>query len=392
MRQRGHHVAVAANAYFQPLIEHAGLEFIELGTADEYKKLATNRDLWHPFRGPQAVFKGTARYLRPMYDIAERFAQRGDVVMAASSLAMGARVAQDKLGFPLATVHLSPAIFQSACDPPNLPVINLFPRWMPPSAWRALWRISNAAADGLIASWLNDLRRDVGLEPVKNILGEYWHSPQLAIALFPEWYAPKQPDWPRQTVLTGFPLYDEPDVTPISPELEKFLQTGEPPIAFTPGSAMWQARVFFDASAAACAKLGRRGLLLTRHGDHLPPRLPDGVIHVHYAPFSKLLPRCAAFVHHGGIGSSAQALASGVPQIVTPFTHDQPDNAGRLKRLGVAAIVPPTKYTPDRLARELRELIASAAVFHSCGRVAAKFAGVDSIGQTCELIESIAKK
>src|SRR5439155_15601643 len=110
-------------------------------------------------------------------------------------------------------------------------------------------------------------------------------------------------------------------------------------------------------SADACRRLGRRGLLLTRHRDHLPTTLPPGVIHVHYAPFSQLLPRCAAFVHHGGIGSSAQALASGVRQLVTPFTHDQPDNASRLKRLGVAAVIPARKYTAGRIAGALQMLL-----------------------------------
>src|SRR5687768_15802734 len=76
LKQRGHQVAVAANEYFKPLIEQEGLEFVELGTAQEYRELATNPDLWHLWRGPQAVFNGTARYLRPMYDIAVDFTKR----------------------------------------------------------------------------------------------------------------------------------------------------------------------------------------------------------------------------------------------------------------------------------------------------------------------------
>ena len=66
-----------------------------------------------------------------------------------------------------------------------------------------------------------------------------------------------------------------------------------------PGSAMWQgAEILRRLASTPASRSNRRGLLLTRHRDHLPPTLPPGVIHVHYAPFSKLLPRCAAFVHH----------------------------------------------------------------------------------------------
>ena len=122
----------------------------------------------------------------------------------------------------------------------------------------------------------------------------------------------------------------------------------------------------------------------------LPPRLPEGVIHVPYAPFSQLLPRVAAFVHHGGIGSSAQALSAGVPQLVTPFTHDQPDNAARMKRLGVADVVPASAYTADAAVPRLRTLLTSPAVARACRAIKNRFVGVDAIGQTCDLIETLA--
>src|SRR5439155_21956406 len=128
---RGHHVAVAANDYFKPLVDHADLEFISIGTAEEYRTLATSAELWNPLRGPQAVFTGTARYLRPMYDLATEFARRPDSIIAASTLALGARVAQDKHGIPLASVHLSPAIFQSADAPPMFLPFSRLPSWTP---------------------------------------------------------------------------------------------------------------------------------------------------------------------------------------------------------------------------------------------------------------------
>ena len=133
LADRGHRVTVAANEYFKPLIEHAGLEFVALGTAQEYRALAMSAELWDRFRGPQAVFEGTARYLRPMYEIATNFYRRHapDAVIAASSLAIGARVAQDKHGIPLASVHLSPAIFQSAIEPPTFLPFSALPAWTP---------------------------------------------------------------------------------------------------------------------------------------------------------------------------------------------------------------------------------------------------------------------
>jgi UDP:flavonoid glycosyltransferase YjiC (YdhE family) len=292
----------------------------------------------------------------------------------------------------LASVHLSPAIFQSVHEPPKLPGLSLVSAWAPRWVMRGLFRFTNVVVDAVIAPPLNALRAELGLPPVRNVVRDYWHSPQQVIALFPPWFAAQQPDWPPHLTLTGFPLFDEPDLSPITPELERFLSAGDPlmpPIAFTPGSAMWQGRKFFDASVDACVRLNRRGLLLTRHRDHLPEKLPPNVIHVHYAPFSQLLPRCAAFVHHAGIGSTAQALAAGVPQLLTPFTHDQPDNSARVVKLGCGVIVKPSKYTGARVAAALAKLIDDVRVAAACRDVRARFAGVDAIEQTCDLIEQL---
>jgi rhamnosyltransferase subunit B len=235
----------------------------------------------------------------------------------------------------------------------------------------------------------NALRAEYGLGPIRDLFGAYMNSPQRVLGFWPEWFAPPQPDWPPQTRLTGFPLYDEGDVAPLDQDLQRFLDAGDPPIAFTPGSANWQGRHFLSESAEACRLLGRRGILLTRHREHVPDRLPPGVIHVDFAPFSRLLPRCAAVVHHGGIGSAAQGLASGVPQLAMPMAHDQLDNATRLERLGVARWLPPKRFKGPRVAAELGLLLASSDVEKRCATVAGRMRQTDALGETCQLIEQL---
>ena len=131
--------------------------------------------------------------------------------------------------------------------------------------------------------------------------------------LFPEWFAPPQPDWPNNLVQTGFPLWDERTDAGLAPEVKEFLDAGEPPIVFTPGSANIFGKRFFGAAIEACQRLGHRGILLTRFPEQIPDRLPSGVRHFDYIPFSLLPPKAAALVHHGGIGTTAQALAAGSP-------------------------------------------------------------------------------
>ncbi len=161
-------------------------------------------------------------------------------------------------------------------------------------------------------------------------------------------------------------------------------------MVFAPGTANRQAARFFRAGADACRRLGRRGLLLTRFAEQIPDPLPFGVRHAEYAPFGSLLPRAAALVHHGGIGTAAQALRAGCPQLVMPMAFDQPDNAVRLQRLGVGSYLRPSRFTGMAVARELETLLGSEVVARACRAAARRFVGIDPVARTCDLIEAAA--
>jgi UDP:flavonoid glycosyltransferase YjiC (YdhE family) len=218
---------------------------------------------------------------------------------------------------------------------------------------------------------------------------DWWHSPQRVTGMWPEWFGPVQPDWPGQVRLTGFGLWDERGIHALPAEMEAFIDAGDPPIAFTPGSAMFFGHDFFEQSAQACGLMGRRGILLSRHREHIPGRLPPGVAYFPYAPFSELLPRCAAIVHHAGIGTTAQGLAAGVPQLLMPMSHDQFDNADRLCRLHVGAVVPRREYRAARVAAALEGLMSEPHTKKLALDLAKKVQGATAIEQTCDLIEGL---
>ena len=213
------------------------------------------------------------------------------------------------------------------------------------------------------------------------------HSPQLVLGLFPSWFAPPQPDWPPHVHLAGFPLYDESDFRPPADGLVEFLEAGDPPIVFTAGSAHASSAEFFRVSAEACRAGGWRGILLTQFPEQLPARLPDNVRSFDYLPFSTVLPRTAALVHHGGIGTTAQALAAGVPQLVVPFAHDQPDNAVRLRRLSVGDFLLPRRYQARAVIQNLKRLIESASCGENCRRRASDLTGAKPLDSACVHIE-----
>ena len=390
LQRRGHDVSVVTSAYFEPLLTRVGLPLIPIGTVDDYHRPLENPDLWRSHRAlgviGDVIRQHGSELARVLYE------QAGDErpLLVAHPLAIAARIVHDTRGLPLVTLHLQPAGFVSEHETAVPHVwLRSINRW-PAPVRRLLVAAGDRLSDRALGPAVNDLRAEFGLPPVRNIVREWWHSPHRVIGLFPGWYAAVQPDWPPRTALTGFPLYDEGDANPLPRELDAWLEAGQPPVVFAPGTANRQAARFFRAGAEACRRLGRRGLLLSRFTDQMPDALPPGVRRAEYAPFGSLLPRAAALVHHGGIGTLAQALRAGCPQLVMPMAFDQPDNAVRLERLGVGRYLRPSRFTGAAAARELEALLGSEEVARACRDIASRFEGIDPVTRTCELIEAAA--
>jgi UDP:flavonoid glycosyltransferase YjiC (YdhE family) len=373
LRARGHRVTFFLHEQFGPLARTLGFETIPLGVGFSVEEIQDNPDLWHPIRSFPLVMGFAVMAAREVYDrIAERYTP-GETIVAGGSLAFGVRLAQEKLGITAATVHLQPGVLRSVYQSPVYPGLKIRDGWPKPLKRLLHWGMDALMVDRHLTPGLNAVRAELGLPPVRRPLESWWNSPQLVLGLFPAWFAPPQPDWPSQVRLTGFPMYDERDETPPDPELDAFLAAGEPPVVFTPGSAMKHGRPFFEAAAGACRLLGRRGVFLTRFPEQVPAAMPEGVRHFAYAPFSRILPRAAAIAHHGGIGTTAQGLAAGLPQLVMPLAHDQFDNAARLARLGVGRALPPKRFRGPAVAQALRALLDSPAVAARCREAAGRF-------------------
>ncbi|MFA5056570.1 MAG: glycosyltransferase [Opitutaceae bacterium] len=373
LRERGHAVTLIIAPPFAPAARRAGFPFLTVGDPGLYERVVQNPDLWHPWRGMNLIvgYAGrlTEEYFAAIRTVVDRTG--GQAVLVGSFLAFGARLAREKFGLPLATIHLQPALLLSLHDTPvmraHLEWFTRLPRWLK----RALFALPNPV-DQRAGPPVRAVCIRAGVVPPRRLVGEWLHSPDAVLGLFPDWFAAPQPDWPPRCRLAGFPLYDLGDHLELTPELERFLAGGPPPVLFTPGSAMAHGREFFATALEACRRLGRRGIFATAHGDQLPSPLPATVQAVDYVPFSRLMPRVAAVVHHGGIGTLSQALAAGVPQLVMPMAHDQPDNARRLVRLGVAQRLYPSQFTPGRVTAALQTLLQDPAVHVACVAAAGK--------------------
>jgi UDP:flavonoid glycosyltransferase YjiC (YdhE family) len=389
---RGHRVKLITNPYFSDLAAAAGLELLPIGRREDYIELSQHPDLWHPIRGSKLVISRAAGgFARPIYELIAAHYVPGETVLCAHALDMGSRVAGEKLHAPVAAMDFAPGMIWSIYDSPRLKGALTGPRvpkWLKRLQY---WASDTLFVRPLLGEQLNGLRRELGLAPVKRVFSHWLHTTTMVLGMFPDWFGPPQPDWPPNTKLVGFPLWDAVDAVDLSREARDFLSAGDAPIAFSPGSANREAHQFFEAAVEACERLGRRGILLTKYADQLPAKVPASVRHFGFVPLSRMLPHMAALVHHGGIGTCAQGLAAGVPHLVRPMAFDQFDNSRRLVRLGVAEEISVKTFRGPAIAAALERLLSSPVVASNGRALAARCNGPASLAAACVALEELAR-
>ena len=382
LAEAGHRVTLVGPTQHAPYAEQAGLAFHGL-PADE--AVLDHPDLWHPTRGLAVVWRATRPAMAQLPDFIAGLPPDDRVLLLVHPLALPEAdlCRAHRPGLKVAAAYLAPSNLPTVHDPLMLGPYRV-PRWVPLGARRWLWRrLGDALLNPMALPDVNVARARQGLAPVADLVAHIAAVPDLSVTLFPEWFAPTQLDWPQPLVRGDFPLYDPaPDPAPdaaLAPAIARFIEAGAPPVVFTPGTANRQAAHYFRCALAATARLGLRAIFLTPHRAQLPEHLPSQVAWHDYVPLRALLPHVAALVHHGGIGTMAEALRAGTPQLVVPLAHDQFDNAARVEALGVGASLRATRLDPERLVAALRR-VAAEGVAARAREVSAHFHGQDGIG------------
>jgi rhamnosyltransferase subunit B len=385
LQARGHEVKILTGEPFRTVTESLGLSFHCGWSAEDYETLINNPDIWQSHKGPKIVFRAVCQSLASRYEVLSDLVIPNNTLLVGHTLSFPTRVYEEVHQIPAVTVHLSPSIFRSQFEQPIMsPRLDMshWPRWTKRFFW---WLADKFLIDPRLKE-LNRFREKFGLEHEKHFFKHWIHSPNKILALFPDWFATPQSDWPSQLSLTGFPLFDM-TIAKLDSKLEDFIQSGYPPILFTPGTANRQAQHFFTQAIKATKTMGQRALLLTSFREQLPEQLPEYAMHVSYAPFSKLLTYCAAAVHHGGIGTCSQGLAAGIPQLIMPMAFDQPDNANRLQKLNVARWLMPKDFTADNISKRLEILLNSFEVAKACRYYKERIKQTNAIAMSCDIIE-----
>ena len=400
LKRRGHVPVMALPAVYEPKIAPLGLEFHAVRPDIDPANTILVEMVYDIKNGTEHGLRNFLfPALRETYDDlldAATKPERADLLLLGELNYAGPLVAE-MTGIPWASYVLAPLSFFSAFDPPVLPPYPRLAR--ADKAVPGFGRIIKRVARFVSRKWpepIYELRRELGLPRGANPLFDAKHSPHLVLALFSRVLGTEQKDWPAHTLITGFCYYDADGGNQALPEnLEKFMAAGEPPVVFTLGSAaVLAAGDFYEVSAKAAMRLGIRAVLLigTDPRNQLKTALPETVCVAEYAPYSALFNRVAMVVHQGGVGTTAQCLRAGKPMLIMPFSHDQPDNARRMRRLKVARVIQRGNYKPWRVARKLKAMLAEPRLALQSESVARQLASENGVRAACDALEELYKR
>jgi len=393
LRARGHQVAVFCHPYFADDVAAVGLEHVPIAAHIDLEALMRDPRIMDRHKGGPTVFQFIAQGVPSAMETHRReFAARRPDVVLTHHIAFGSRWLCREADVPCAVAVLSPLLWLSRSDP--VPTLQQRPGRVRALVARAVFPLLHPLASLFMGRYMNRLRRIGDFPPSHESVLEEFRGGDVNLGLWSTHFRAATPHDPPRGRITGFPWYDRSDVEPSLPaDLEAFLAGGDPPVVFTLGTAaVHMPGDFYQIAAEACRRLGCRGLLLTGRRERAPRDLPPGVFAAGYAPFSLVLPRGAATVHHGGIGSTAQALRAGRPFVAVPHAHDQFNNALRARSLGVAEILPRHRLTVRRLITALARVLDDRAVVERARRLGEAVRTEDGANVAATEVEGIARR
>lgn len=388
----GHRVRLAAPEDFTGFIEGQALEAFPLrGDAQQIMAGDTGREFMetggaNPIKSIRAVRKMIAPVISDMMRDAYAACRDAEGLICLGVFSAFGQSIAESLGIPIVNIEPTPLLPTRAFPAPSWPTqrdLGPWPNYVAGAAMlRAVWLWYDP--------FVNDLRRQLGLpgwsfarfqRALRStpMLGAY--SPSLI---------PRPTDWPDSVHVTGYLFSDASADWEPSPELNAFLEAGDPPVYIGFGSMAGRdpaelARLVIEA----LAKSGQRGLLLTGWGGIRTESLSENLLVVESAPHGWLFPRMSAVVHHGGAGTTAEGLRAGVPSVIVPFILDQFFWGARVKRSGLGpAPIPRKRLTADRLATAIRIAVTDTDIRQRTRLCGAAIRAENGIGNAVGVVNS----
>ncbi len=386
LTRQGDAVRLLASTRYRQLITEAGLQFHSLpADPSEIIESPEGQELLAGRRNPVAFIRGMDRIMRPLFSRLLAQTQAGaegaDLVLAPTLGLLGVHLSQ-YLRIPHAIIHFQPSQPTGTFSHPFTPAA----RFLGPFGNRLSFEAVDLGSWLVCRRYINTWRREgLGLPALSRLGPRRRVRRAPVLCAFSPTVVPRPPDWGPNVHLTGFWHHEQPLWKPPR-RLLGFLDDGPAPVYVGFGSMKTSDPEATDRVVrAALRRAGLRGVLA---GD--PATSDDDMLVVEDTPHSWLFPRMAAVVHHGGAGTTAAALRSGVPSLVCPFFGDQPYWADRVHSLGVGPKpLPSRQLTVSALADRLRAVSEDGGHAEAAHRLGRVLTAEDGVGRACTVLNEL---
>ena len=384
LTRRDHRVSFLSNDYFQSRVEAAGLEFISVGTLEQYHQ-GNSVDAWESRNHTDNFEYYHAPAFEPAFKYVKNLAGKKTLVLALGE-ENGAIAAAKKSNIPFIKIILSPNMIFSAYSPPA-PMKWAIPKRIPRFIVRFLLRRNRKTRFKVFCKMPHTAAYLATRERLDCPLAFETESRAiLQIGFFPEWFGMPAKDWPANLKLVGFPLQNRAGNASRS-ELDTFIEQQGAPLIFTSGTGVKDTQDLFREGHKICEQLKIPGVFV---GGASGTEFLQGsalCLHMAYIDFEHALPKSLAIIHHGGIGTTAQAIKAGIPQLIRPIKYDQPDNADRIYTLGLGTYVMPGGFKAEVVAPMMGSMLQKAKNSKALRYYSADVNSSNAIVDACDLIE-----
>lgn len=394
LKKNQHQVTIATSEYYRENVKQVGLNFHPIRpdlTDDPHMA----QQLMDPVKGPQYLMQALLMPALPhMLEDLRPVVEHCDALLT-TTLVFPAPLLARLFNKPWASVVFQPMTLMSAIDPPYFPNI---PYWgnsliqQAPMGFQIMRQLGELWTNTWFQKF-HQLRHQLGISDYGNPAFQGQFSPYLNLAMFPSVMGSPQEDWPEYTQQTGYVSHPELDLSDeqMTPDLKQFLDGGDSPVVVTLGTAASRApgKVYHELLQGLEQANERAVVLVGKQHFHRYTAPSDNIFIAPYAPFHQLFPKAKLIIHSCGMGTLTKALKSGKPQLMVPFAFDQPDNARRLKKLGVGEVIPNYQLNARRLHQVLRQYKTSCSYENNARKIKSKITSAEEATQKAvQYIES----
>lgn len=341
----------------------------------------------NPFKEIRALFSELfLPDVEEMYRASEQLCKENDLVVG-TSFHYPLLVASEKSGTPAVCVALAHY---------NLPMLDCPPPgFMDLGSWGNpfLWRLEHGIVNHVVKPYINQLRIQHGLAPMRRVSVGTWENCWLTLVAVSPQICKPQACWPKSVRVCGFLDMPNPSFEgTIDPGLERFLASGDPPIymgfgsmtSSIPDAQQKMIQLFEEAAKLA----GCRAIIQAPNWESLKRTPSEAIYFIKTAPHHLVFPYCGAVVHHGGAGTTQTTTLAGKPSVVVAHLREQRFWGSELQRLGIATKPLMSRdVTPIKLAERIKKVIETPALRLKAEAIAKSMELENGVAQAVKLIQ-----